>query len=199
MGKEKTIIEEMDAVIREALEHKPKGDSALGILAMALKIEELTKDYYLDLAKTVTDKTGNVMFRYLAIEETGHIKELTVQQEAIRKDSKWLLKEIGLAKGACPIKLPEEREVKTIKEIVPKGLKICKDMTDLEALKLAIEVKKRAIKFYCTAASKIDDPNGRKMFAHLIDIENKHLNELEVQYAWLDQTGFWYDPSMMTD
>ena len=71
--------------------------------------------------------------------------------------------------------------------------------TDIEALRLAIEVKKRAIKFYCNAEVKVKDENAKKMFSHLISIEEKHLRELEVQYAWLDQAGFWYDPGMMTD
>jgi rubrerythrin len=200
MKGEPTVIEEMDSIIAKTLEHKPRSKSPREIIEMAIAVERLMKDYYLDMAGRVGNRTGNTMFKYLAIEEAGHLKELMVQEHALKHDRKWLMREkIAPMASICPVVMPEKRDIRTIKDIVPDKPLRRKDMPDLEILKLAIEAKKRAIRFYCEAASKVGDAYGKKMFAHLIEMENKHLNELMVQYAWLDQAGFWYDTRMMTD
>lgn len=197
---EKSIIEEMDSVIAKALgQVQRKQNIALEILKLALKVEELTREHYSSLADKVPDKGGRAMFKYLADEEARHIQSLKVQEESLKKDRRWLLKErVGLVQATCPLVSPK-KGVRGSEDILPEESEVRKNTTDLEALGLAIEVKKRAIRFYCTAASKIDDAQGKKMFAHLVEIEEKHLNELEVQYEWLEQSGFWYNPEMMTD
>lgn len=200
MKGEPTVIEEMDAIIAKTLEHKPRSKSPREIIDMAIAIERLTKENYLEMAKRVGNRTGNTLFKYLAIEGAKHMKELMVQEDALKRGNKWLTREkVAPTSNVCPVVMPEKREIKTIRDIAPEKSLFKKGMNDLEILKLAIEVKKRAIRFYCEAASKVGDTYGRKMFAHLIEIENKHLNELMVQYAWLDQAGFWYDTNLMTD
>jgi hypothetical protein len=138
------------------------------------------------------------MFSYLAIEEAGQIKELTILLDTLKKDRK-LLKKEKVSGGVCPVPLPGEKEIKKAKDLVPDNSKVGRDASDLEALKLAIEVKKRAIRFYCAAMEHVGNAEAKRLLAKVAAMENKHLNELMVQYAWLDQAGFWYDPSMMTD
>ncbi len=200
MASEPTIIEEMDAIIAKTLEHTPRSKHPLEILEMAIRVERLTKEHYLEMAKKVGNKTGNTLFKYLAIEGAKHMKELMVQEDALKRGNKWLAREKPVPMASvCPVVMPEKRDIRTIRDIVPEKSLFKRGMNDLEILKLAIEVKKRAIRFYCEASSKVSDAYGKKMFAHLIEMENKHLNELMVQYAWLDQAGFWYDTNMMTD
>jgi rubrerythrin len=199
-----SLIDEMDRIIGEAIGKKPPKiksiDLALNILDLAIRIEGLTRGHYSEIAKKVTNPRGRDMFKYLADEEKEHIRVLRLQHDALRKDGKWLLKEGVTPRGKiCPIVIPKKRDIKAAKDILPEESEVKKDATDLDALKLAMEVKKRLVVFYCTAAAKIDDPDGKKMFSHLVELEDRHLNELKVQYAWLDQAGFWYDHSMMTD
>jgi rubrerythrin len=194
----KSVTEEMDATIGRALEHKAGKSSPTEILEMAIRIEKLTKQHYLGLAKKVRNRTGNVMFRYLAIDEANHMKELMVLLEVLKKDKKLLNRE-NIPSSVCPAPLPSEREIKGLEDIMPDDAKVRGGSSDLEALRLAIEVKKRAIRFYCAAMEQIGNAAGKKLLAKLAAMENKHLNELMVQYAWLDQAGFWYDASMMTD
>jgi|GEM_PF-1895203 len=198
MAGEKKVIEEMDSIIHSALTHRKHRNSAFEMLEMGIKMEKLAKEYYLELAKKVSDKTGNVMFKYLAIEEAGHIKELMNQLDAMKKSRDWIKRE-KVPAATCPVAVPEEREIRTMRDIVPKDLRIPKNTNDLEALKMAIDIKKRMIRFYCAASESMVGADGKKMLAKLISAENRHLNDLMVQYAWLDQAGFWYDASMMTD
>jgi len=200
---EVSIMEEMDGIIESVVEHPPDLESeelALRILKQAIDIEKLTKDHFEVLSKKVENDGGKTMFEYLSSEEAEHIKTLNIQYRSLKEDGKWLMREdVGPAERVCPLVAPEKKNIKDFEDIEPDDRRVSKDSTDLEALKLAIEVKKRALKFYCTAASKIDDGYGKKMFDRIIEMETKHLKELEVQYAWLDQAGFWYDPNMITD
>ncbi|MBN2518762.1 MAG: ferritin family protein [Candidatus Altiarchaeota archaeon] len=205
--RESNLIEEMNDIIEEALKKEaPKvkvgygQELALKILDLAIRIERLGREQYVYLGTKVSNPKGREMFKYLTEEEAGHIKGLKKEYEALRTDGKWLLKEKVLPQeGTCRITMPKKKDVKASRDIFPEDADMKKNSTDLDVLKLAIETKKRAIKFYCTASAKLDDPYGKKMFSHLVDIENRHLSELEVQYEWMDQAGFWFDPSMMTD
>jgi rubrerythrin len=193
----KSVIEQMDALVSGALEHKTKKTSPAELLGMAMKMEEFTKQYYQGLAKKVTNKTGSVMFRYLAAEEASQIKELSVLLKSLKKDKKLLgMKRVA---GVCTVQLPREKEMKGLRTIVPKDANIGKNASDLLALWLAIEVKTRSVGFYCAAMKRVGDARGKKLLSQLAAIENRHLNELNVQYTWLDHAGFWYDASMMTD
>jgi rubrerythrin len=151
------------------------------------------------MAAKLANKSGKSTFEYLAEEEIEHLKTLKTQYEALEKDKNWILKEhVTPAKKLCPLVMPGKKAVKDVEDIIPDE-KVSREESDLEALQLAMKIKRRTIIFYCAAEQKIRDPAGKKMFAHLIEMENKHLRELEVQYSWLDQAGFWYDAGMMTD
>jgi len=205
-SEESNLIEEMNDIIEEALRKEsppPQADSkaiTFHILNLAIRIEKLSGEHYSGMAKKVKDPRGKDMFKYLAKEESKHAKALKTEYEAIKQDNNWLMKEKVLPQErVCAVVDPKKKAVKASRDIMPEESHVTKSTTDLEALKLAMEVKKRAIKFYCAAGAKIQDPQGRKMFSRLVSIENRHLNELEVQYAWLDEAGFWYDHTMMTD
>lgn len=202
MNTQESLIDEMDRIIGEAIRAPEiKGrDLALNILDLAIRIEGLTREHYSGIAKKVTDPRGRGMFRYLANEERKHIRVLKIQRKALKRDGKWLLKgKVKPRDGICPIVMPKKKDIKGAKDVLPEESEVRKGATDLDALRLAIEVKKRLVVFYCTAAAKTHAPYGKKMFSHLVELEDRHLNELEVQYAWLDQVGFWFDASMMTD
>jgi rubrerythrin len=201
MDKEEiTIIEEMDGIIQEALEHPgEKMNVSSDILKLAIDIEQMTREHYSYLSQKVANSTGKTMFEYLVSEEDKQIEMLNVQAESLKKNGKWVLDEdLGEIESVCPLVNPE-KDVKVSADVLPEDAEVSRDASDMDVLKLAIEVKKRCIKFYCTAEAKVTDELGKKMFAHLIKAQEGHLKELEVQYAWLDQAGFWYDHNMMSD
>ena len=193
-----TIIEEMDGIIGKAIASKPKSDDlALEILDLAINIETLTQEHYYHLAKNVANPSGKSVFDYMGDEAGRELEILKTQHEALKEDKKWLDREYKGVSLICPVIAPK-RKADSADDVLPEDSDITRDETDLEALKLAIEVKKRLIKFYCEASSKVGSA-GKKMFSILIETEEKHLEELSVQLQWLEQTGFWYDPDMMMD
>jgi len=191
------ILKELDKIILDAAKHKKTAKGLeIEILKLALRLEELADLHYSTLAGKVSNKSARSVFTYLATDEKAQIKSLKVHLEAIKKGGKWLGEFGNPKKGACPIIAPAsvKRKVRNAD-----ATKISVDATDLDALKLAIEIKKRAVEFYCTASSKIADKEGKRLFAYLAGMEAGHLTELEVQSAWLEQAGFWWEPDMMMD
>jgi rubrerythrin len=199
---EKNIIEEMDGVIKDVVSPRTnvEGDKiALEILELGMKLETLIGEHYSHLARNVKNESGKSVFEYLAKEADEELRVLKAQHSALKEDRTWLAtEEVKPAANVCPVVAPE-KDVEKSGDVLPTDSDIEKGESDLEALGLAIEVKKRAIKFYCEASSRLNNDYGKKMFAHLIELEEKHLKELEVQYQWLQSTGFWYNPDMMTD
>jgi rubrerythrin len=196
-NEDKAILEDMDSIIQESAGKNAKSDRiAMEILELAIKLEKLTKSHYVRIAGKVVNPLGKSVFEYLAEETGNELKALETQRSALEKDKKWLAKEdVKPLRSVCPVVLPNEAK----SGILPKTSDVQSDESDLDALKLAIDVKKRLVLFYCKAGSKLKDSYGKRMFAELVEASERHLNELEVQFAWLDRTGFWYDPGMMTD
>lgn len=200
MKTEKEILSETDAMLKGLERGLPNGaDPAISVIDMAMRLEKASKENFLELAKGASSKSAKAVFRYVANEEGEHLKALHAQEIALKKDKKWLKKNIGPKAGKCPLAAPAKEEIRSIDALVPKGHRLGKQPSDLEALGLAIEFKRKTIGFYCAAAAAISDRSGKAMLKYLSELEARHLNELEVQYVWLDQAGFWYDPTMMTD
>ena len=196
MAKQRDIGSEIDAILESlGKKSRPGEDTSMPVLEAAIKVEEFAKNYYAALAGSMKDKAGKAVMESLAKEGLMHLKALDAQKSMLKKGGDWLYKErVAPVKAVCPA-VPGD--VKSSKGIFARLLK--KKATDADALKLAMAIKMRTIKFYCAASWKIRDAGGKKMLAHLVDLEEKHLRGLEAQYAWLEQTGFWYDPGMASD
>lgn len=196
------IISEMDRLIAQSLDEKEELDSsekALRALSIAIELEQMSREYFEYLAAKTRDRSGKAMFEYLRSEEARHIKTLRTQKHAMEKDKKWLIgEEVDTDDIVCPI-LPKTEELRRPEDVIQNESKSATDDNDLAALATAIDLKCRTIKFYCDAKERADDDYAKRMYSHLIDMETKHLKELEVQQMWLKQAGFWYDHNMMTD
>ena len=57
--------------------------------------------------------------------------------------------------------------------------------SDLSALRVAYLIEKDAVDFYTRAAAQTADPNGKRMFQDLIEMEQAHLDILEGEYNFL--------------
>jgi rubrerythrin len=80
------------------------------------------------------------------------------------------------------------------KKIIP--LKTAKargqdQLTDMDALKMAIREEKKAQAHYRSMAELTKDPRGRDMYKRLADEEALHERLLNDQYYSLHNTGIW--------
>jgi len=194
----KNAARDIKALVGQLSQIKDDEKAVERVMGLAIKLEQSCEGAMASAAKAAKDPKGKEMFEFLAKDEHNHVSLLKKELAAIREDPDWIEKEpvsapIATCLGATPKKLTSDAK----KLAAGRGIKA--DADDLSALGAAIKLKESSLDFYCNAAAVVAGPAAKKLLAHLMDLEKRHLNELEVQYAWLDQAGFWYDASMMTD
>lgn len=64
-------------------------------------------------------------------------------------------------------------------------------LTDMDALRMAIREEKKAQAYYRSMAELTKDPRGRDMYKRLADEEALHEKILNDQYYSLHNTGVW--------
>ncbi|MGZ3604450.1 MAG: ferritin family protein, partial [Thermodesulfobacteriota bacterium] len=64
-------------------------------------------------------------------------------------------------------------------------------LTDMDALKIAIREEKKALAYYRSLAELTRDPRGKDMYKRLAGEESLHEKLLNDQYYSLQNTGLW--------
>jgi rubrerythrin len=98
--------------------------------------------------------------------------------QSLQEKGEWILYGgTSFKKGPIPLKV--ER------------LKGQEQLTDMDALRIAIREEKKAQTYYRSIADLTKDPRGRDMYKRLADEEALHEKILNDQYYSLHNTGVW--------
>jgi len=145
-------------------------------LELTLAIERLGLTFYTNASRKTKNDRGRQMFQRLAAEESDHLRRLQAEHRALLEENQWLRRE--------PTRLPVSRKI--AQEIFPQKellrLQVTDEMTELEALDLAMDLERRSHKFFEAFAKQLTDPNGRKAFLDFAKAEEAHLEELRAEY-----------------
>ena len=139
------------------------------ILRFALAKEQATKQFYLDLSKIVHDQATQAIFKALANEESKH--ETAIELELIK---------IGKIVKPFHYNLSDEiaSDLSQINEST-------KNMTVLDALKLAMDKERTSFQLFTDMMSLTEDRESKEIFYHLAEQEIRHLIRLETEYEAL--------------
>jgi rubrerythrin len=123
------------------------------------------------------------MFQRLAAEESDHLRRLQAEHRALLEENQWLRRE--------PTRLPVSRKI--AQEIFPQKellrLQVTDEMTELQALDLAMDLERRSHEFFEAFANQLTDPSGRKAFLDFAKAEEAHLEELRAEYDAAGRRG----------
>jgi rubrerythrin len=133
-------------------------------IKVAMEAEKDAYQSYAKAAKKTKNPKGREMLQQLSEFEMNHYRKL--------KD---LLK--SLQKKAVALKTQK-----------PKGQE---QLTDMDALKIAVREEKKAQAYYQSMAELTQDPRGRDMYKRLASEEALHEKLLNDQYYSLHNTGLW--------
>lgn len=138
---------------------------------------------YLEYARETDDLTGKNMFLTLAREEVDHFDILRAQlKQAMNKESVTERKITHVTAASLVPKLDPVSE-RTL------GLK---GTNQIGALETAITQERAAIAFYKERAADCDDPEVRKTFERLVEMETAHFELLQAQLDSINGTGHWF-------
>jgi rubrerythrin len=160
--------------------------AALSVLQEAVRNELDGKAMYLQAAERTRHELGKSMFRSFAKEEDQHVHVLQVQYTEVSKSGDWIDLEAAQKAPRDPGLILFPQEEREIKEIVPEG------MSDLEALKLAMDFEQRAVRMYQQAAADADDPVAQSFYRELAKWEGTHYEILDNSHDYLAHQGEWY-------
>src|SRR6185503_8823350 len=151
--------------------------AARDALELTLAVERLGYTFYTNASKKTREGPGRQMFQRLAAEESEHLRRLQAEYQLLIEEHQWLKRE--------PARLPISRKI--AQEIFPQKelmrLQVKDEMTELQALDLAMDLERRSHEFFEAFAKQLTDPSGRKAFLDFAKAEEAHLEELREEYA----------------
>ena len=115
--------------------------------------------------------------------QVDHLRRLQAEHRQLLEQNEWLKRE--------PTRLPVSKKI--AQEIFPQKallrLQVTDEMTELQALDLAMDLERRSHEFFEAFAKQLTDPNGRKAFLDFAKAEENHLEELRAEYAAAGRRG----------
>ena len=147
-------------------------------IRVAIEAEKEASQAYSKAAKHTKNPKGKDMFQQLSEFEMNHYQKLTALLKSLQEKGEWVLY------GGTPLK----KKTIPLKMEKPKGHE---QLTDMDALKIAIREEKKAHAYYRSLAELTRDPRGKDMYKRLADEESLHEKLLNDQYYSLHNTGLW--------
>jgi rubrerythrin len=148
------------------------------IVKVAMGAEKDAYQAYSRAAKKTTNPKGKDMFQQLSEFEMNHYQKLKDLLKSLQEKGEWTLYEGTSLK----------KKIISLKTQKPKGQE---QLTDMDALKMAIREEKKSQAYYRSMAELTKDPLGRDMYKRLANEEALHERLLNDQYYSLHNTGLW--------
>jgi rubrerythrin len=150
----------------------------LKAIKVAMEAEKEAFQAYSKAAKKTRNLKGRDMFQQLSQFEMNHYQKLKDLFQSLQEKGEWILYSgASLKKKTIPLKMEK-----------PKGQE---QLTDMDALRIAIREEKKAQAYYRSIAELTRDPRGRDMYKRLAEEEALHEKLLNDQYYSLHNTGLW--------
>jgi rubrerythrin len=150
----------------------------LRAVKVAIEAEKEAYQNYSKLAKKTKNPKGRDMFQQLSEFEMNHYQKLRDLLKSLQEKREWILYEgTTLKKKSIPLTAQK-----------PKGQE---QLTDMDALKIAIREEKKAQSYYRSMVELTKDARGKDMYKRLANEEVLHEKLLNDQYYSLHNTGLW--------
>jgi rubrerythrin len=152
-------------------------------VAVAIQMERDGMDFYTKASEQTKDPFGKRMFLSLVSDEKEHLK---------------LLSDLLVGHKPAKPKSPEgpgfRARVSTIFKEATKNVKkkLAANPSDVEAVRIAMEMEERGFKFYDSRAKKVTDPSEKALFARLAKEENDHWTILEDTHLYMTDPTTWH-------
>jgi len=147
-------------------------------IKVAMKAEKDAYQTYSKAAKMTKNSKGRDMFQQLSEFEMNHYQKLKELSKSLQEKGEWILYSgTSLKRKTIPLKVEKT-----------KGQD---QLTDMDALKIAIREEKKAQTYYRSMTELTKDPRGKDMYKRLAEEEALHEKILNDQYYSLHNTGVW--------
>lgn len=162
-------------------------DGVIELVRAALGLELGGAHFYQHIAGLTQNPGGKAMFLRLAGEERAHVGETHALFSALVGEEEWKRLYEQEAGQAHPSKLVTELEA----VVTQRGHAVVAD--DTQALRMAMELERRAIHLFKAMAEHIKDPAVSDLIGKIIEQECYHYDSLQAQLDSILNVGIWLD------
>ena len=151
----------------------------------AIRLEINGQAFFNQAAEMTHNELGKKMFVRLAQEEVKHLETFSRLFSQIIKSDDWK-KQVRSEelKGPSPV----------IQELAQR-MKRAEGQSEVEALRIGMELEQKAVDFFTTSSTKMGDPAAKEIFEKIADEERFHYDLLLAQHDSVTGSGFWLDSS----
>jgi rubrerythrin len=151
----------------------------------AIKLELSGQAFFKQAADVTHNELGKKMFVHLAKEEVKHLDAFSRLFSSVIKSDQWK-KQVEREQLRGPSAVIQE---------LARRMKRAEGQSEIEALRIGMELETKAVEFFTQAASGTDDPEAKEIFAKIADEERFHYDLLLAQHDSVTGSGFWLDSS----
>ena len=162
-------------------------DKLIEVVRAAVNLELNGEYFYRRAAKATGHPQGKAMFQRLAEQEQGHVEEIRDLFVSLVGEDEW--QKITDEERASPRTSPVIEQLEAA--ILARGHSEVAD--DTQALRLAMELERRAVQFFEGLMNYTEDPVKLGMIRQLIDEERFHYDVLQAQLDSVLNVGIWLD------
>jgi rubrerythrin len=159
-----------------------EANEPLKSLRTAIQIEDNGLMAFLKFARETKVETGKNMFIRLAMDEHAHRRILEEQLLKLVEGKKW--EAIDIPESEIERLAPTVRE----KQQRTKGEA---GLAEVDALNTALDLERKAAKFFRDQAQQASDPQAKALFQRLADWEDSHFDLIQAELDHINNTGFW--------
>jgi rubrerythrin len=152
-------------------------------LKTAIEVEDNGLFTFLKFARQTKDTTGKNMFIRLAMDELEHRRILDKQLTKLLEGGTW--ENVEVPHSEIEKIAPNIRE----KQQRTKG---SSGLAELDALNTALDLEKKAAKFFREKAEIVEVPEARDLFIRLAEWEEAHFDLIQAELDSIQGTGFWF-------
>lgn len=153
------------------------------LIEEAIKLEINGQAFFKKAADITHNELGKKMFHRLAEEEVKHLDAFSRLFSSVIKSDDWKKQ----------VKKEELKGHSPVIEELDQRMKRAEGQSEVEALRIGMELEKKAINFFKNSASSTVDPTAREIFERIADEEKLHYDLLQAQYDSVTGSGFWLD------
>ncbi len=157
--------------------------NTMKILKTAIEIEDNGILTFLTYARQTKDVTGKNMFIRLAMDEHEHRRILEKQLNQLMEGKSWQTVQIPKAEVEKVAPKIREKQQRTRGE---SGLQ------EVDALNTALDLERKAAKYFKEQAAVVDEPEARELFLRLAEWEEAHFDIIQAELDSIQGTGFWF-------
>jgi rubrerythrin len=155
------------------------------LIQEAIKLEINGQAFFNRAAEVTHNDLGKKMFVRLAQEEVKHLDTFSRLFSAIIGSDDWKKQ----------VKKEEVKGPSPVIEELTQRMKRAEGQSELEAIRIGMELEQKAVNFFTKSAGNLDDAEAKQIFEKIADEERFHYDLLLAQYDSVTGSGFWLDSS----